>query len=61
MILFKNENNIELAQSEGYNTLHPSSSLQTIDTDTRNIYPSGVVVRKTMDGAYDNPTMTMND
>ena len=57
--LLKIENDIELTPSEGYNTLRPSLSLQTIGTDTNSVYPLGVVIRKSTDGTYDNPTMTL--
>lgn len=52
---------MELSTSEGYNTLHTSSSVQTIETDIKNEYPSDIIIRKTVDGNYDNPTMIMKD
>ena len=57
----KVENDIELTVAEGYNTLHTSSSAQTIGTDTKTIYLSGGIIQKSMNGAYDNPTMTIKD
>jgi len=59
--LLKANNGIELAKSEGYNTLHTSSSLQTLTTNTKDLYPLDVGIKKAVGGAYDNPTMIMKD
>jgi len=58
-LLKVNNNGIELPASEGYTICHTSSNQQTISTDTKDRYLSDVLIRKTVNGAYDNPTMIM--
>jgi hypothetical protein len=55
------ENTIELISPEEYNTLHISPSAQTLGNDTTIILPSDVVIKRKVDGTYDNPAMTIND
>jgi len=50
-------NAIELNPAFSSTTLHTTSSLQTITTETKDIYP----MRVTFNGAYENPIMTTND
>jgi hypothetical protein len=50
---------MELATFEGYNTLHTSSSAQTLVTDPKDMFPSDVGMKRTIDGAYDNPIMSV--
>ncbi|CAF2853136.1 unnamed protein product [Rotaria sp. Silwood2] len=57
----KIQNNIELTAPEGCNALHTSKIQQTLSTDTRAIFPSSVVIRTTMNDAYDNPAMSTKD
>ncbi len=52
----KIKNDIELAASEAYDTLHPSASIQTFNLNTKE-----GITRKSVDGAYDNPAMIMKD
>ncbi len=52
---------MELATLESYKTLHASASAQTFDIETKETYPTDAVIRKRVDGAYDNPTMIMKD
>ncbi len=59
--LLQVNNDIELGKSEGYSTFHTSSSLQSLATDTKDIYPSDVGIKKAVGGVYDNPTMIMKD
>ncbi len=59
--LLKAKNDIELVTSDGYDTLHTSPSTQTFNIDTKDKYPSDGMVRKIVNGAYDNPTMIMKD
>jgi hypothetical protein len=55
------KNDIELAPSDGYDALHTSPSTQTFGIDTVDKLPPDGTIRKTVDGAYDNPTMIMKD
>lgn len=48
-----NTNGIELNPSFSSATLHTASSLQTIATETKDIYP--------FERAYENPAMTIKD
>jgi hypothetical protein len=52
---------MELATLESYKTLHASASAQTFDIEKKEMYPTNAVIRKTVDGTYDNPTMVMKD
>ena len=61
MIYFQIENDVELAESDGYNTLHTSGSSQTVGADTQTIVSSDIVIKRTVDGAYDNPTVSAKD
>ncbi|UJR32988.1 hypothetical protein I4U23_020450 [Adineta vaga] len=57
----KVENDLELTPSEGYNTLHPSSSVQTIPPDSQTLSSSTIAINRTIDGAYDNPMISTKD
>ncbi|CAF4086726.1 unnamed protein product [Rotaria sordida] len=57
----KVQNNNELIVPKGCNTIHTSKIEQTLGTNTIAIFPSGVVIRTTMNGAYDNPTIWTKD
>ncbi|CAF0833729.1 unnamed protein product [Adineta ricciae] len=57
----KIENDVELAESDGYNTLHTSGSSQTMGADSQTIVSSDIVIKRTVDGAYDNPTVSAKD
>ncbi|CAF1308586.1 unnamed protein product [Rotaria sordida] len=57
----KVQNNNELIVPKGCNTIHTSKIQQTLGTNTIAIFPSGVVIRTTMNGAYDNPTIWTKD
>ena len=61
LVLLQVNNDIELATSESYNTLHASLSAQQFGIETKEMYPTNAVIRKTVDGAYDNPTMIIKD
>ncbi|CAF4732441.1 unnamed protein product [Rotaria sp. Silwood1] len=57
----KVQNNIELTSPEGCNALYTNKVQQTFGTDTRRIFPSGVVIKTTMNDAYDNSAMSTKD
>ncbi|CAF0763466.1 unnamed protein product [Adineta steineri] len=58
----KVDNEIELAAApEGYGTLHTTPSAQTLATNATPIDSSDVVITRTIDGAYDNPVITIKD
>lgn len=44
-----------------YDILHPSPSPQGFTTPRTDTYPSELIVRKIVPGAYDNPTMILKD
>lgn len=44
-----------------YDVLHTSPGAQRHGMPHADTYPSELMVRKTMDVAYDNPTMTIKD
>ena len=50
---------MELETPEGYTTLHTSSSAQTLVTDPKVMLPLDIGIKRTVDGAYDNPIMTV--
>jgi hypothetical protein len=55
----KVDNELKLSTLEGYNTLHTSSSAQTLVADPKAMFPSDVGMKRTIDGAYDNPLMSV--
>ncbi|CAF1385363.1 unnamed protein product, partial [Adineta steineri] len=55
------DNEIELAAPEGYGTLHTTASAQTLATNAIPMDSSDVVITRTVDGAYDNPVITIKD
>ncbi len=61
LVLLQVNNDMELATLESYKTLHASASAQTFDIEKKEMYPTNAVIRKTVDGTYDNPTMVMKD
>jgi hypothetical protein len=50
---------LELSTLDGYNTFHTSSSAQTLVTDSTGVLSSDGGMKRTIDGAYDNPVMSV--
>lgn len=58
---FQANNGIELTSTTRYDILHASPSPKDFIIPRTDTYPSELMVRKTMDRAYDNPAMILKD
>ena len=52
---------MELTPSGEYTTLHVSPSAQTLGNETTVALPSDGMIKRKVDGTYDNPAMAISD
>ncbi|CAF4095031.1 unnamed protein product [Rotaria magnacalcarata] len=57
----KAENDIELPISEEFDKVRNSFCSQTFSTDTKDTFPSDIVIENVVEKGHDNPAMTMKD